>query len=58
VKRLIRPGLGFKDVHRARRTLAGYDIVAVVRKGQVSVIPANDMPAQTTFLAARFRVAA
>ena len=32
-----------------RRTLAGYEIMAMVGKGQVSAIPANDMPAQSAF---------
>jgi site-specific DNA recombinase len=35
VKRLVRPGLGFGGFHTARRTLAGYEAMAMVRKGQV-----------------------
>src|SRR3712207_3241176 len=35
VKRLVRPGLGFGSFHTARRTLAGYEAMAMVRKGQV-----------------------
>ena len=58
IKRLVRPGLGFKSFHTARRTIAGYEIVAMVRKGQVAAIPANDMPAQATFIATLFGVAA
>ncbi|MCW2237667.1 hypothetical protein [Azospirillum canadense] len=34
-----------------RRTIAGYEIPAMVRKGRVAAIPANDMPARTTFIA-------
>ena len=58
IKRLVRPGLGFKGFHTARRTIAGYEILAMVRKGQVAAIPANDMPAQATFIANLFGVAA
>ncbi|WP_448192588.1 DDE-type integrase/transposase/recombinase [Azospirillum sp. sgz301742] len=58
IKRLVRPGLGFKGFHTARRTIAGYEILAMVRKGQVAAIPANDMPTQATFIADLFGVAA
>jgi transposase-like protein len=58
IKRLVRPGLGFESFHTARRTLAGYEILAMVGKGQVSAIPANDMPAQSAFVAALFGAAA
>jgi transposase, IS6 family len=57
IKRLVRPGLGFGSFHTARRTLAGYEIMAMVGKGQVRAIPANDMPAQSAFVAALFGVA-
>lgn len=42
----------------ARRILADYEIMAMVRKGQISAIPANDMPAQSAFVAALFSAAA
>ena len=58
IKRLVRPGLGFGSFHTARRTLAGYEIMAMVGKGQVSAIPANDMAAQSAFVAALFGAAA
>ena len=58
IKRLVRPGLGFKSFHTARRTIAGYEVMAMVRKGQVAAMPANDMSAQAVFVAALFRVAA
>ncbi len=58
VKRLVRPGLGSQSFHTARRTIVGYEIKAMVRKGQVSAIPANDMPVQVAFSAALFRAAA
>jgi transposase-like protein len=58
IKRLVRPGLGFQSFHTARRTLAGYEILAMVRKGQVAAMPANDMLAQATFIANLFGNAA
>src|SRR3954447_14001983 len=35
IKRLVRPGLGFGSLQTARRTLAGYEGMAMIRKGQV-----------------------
>src|SRR3954469_7215529 len=35
IKRLVRPGLGFGSLPTARRTLAGYEGMAMIRKGQV-----------------------
>jgi IS6 family transposase len=46
VKRLVRPGLGFDRFHTARRTLAGYQVMAMIRKGQVRGIGGRDMRAQ------------
>jgi hypothetical protein len=58
VKRLVRPGLGFGSFWTARRTLAGYEVMAMVRKGQVRRIGRRDMQAQATFVAELFDVAA
>jgi hypothetical protein len=38
IKRLVRPGLGFGSLPTARRTLAGYEGMAMIRKGQVRTI--------------------
>src|SRR5919199_4561867 len=46
VKRLTRPGLGFGGFWTARRTLAGFEAVAMIRKGQVQDIGGNDIRAQ------------
>jgi transposase, IS6 family len=43
VKRLICPGLGFGSFWTARRTLAGYEVMAMIRKGQVQNIGGNDI---------------
>jgi IS6 family transposase len=58
IKRLVRPGLGFKSKRTARRIIAGYEIFAMIRKDQVPAIPANDMGAQRTFIASLLAVAA
>ncbi|MFH5927277.1 IS6 family transposase [Roseomonas xinghualingensis] len=58
VKRLVRPGLGFGGFHTARRSLAGYEVMAMVRKGQLQNIDGRDMQAQATFVAGLFQVAA
>ncbi|MCI0754960.1 IS6 family transposase [Teichococcus vastitatis] len=50
VKRLIRPGLGFSGFHTARRTLAGYEAMAMIRKGQLRDIGGRDMRAQANFI--------
>ena len=58
VKRLIRPGLGFSSMRTARRTLAGYEAMAMIRKGQAHQIGGRDMQAQAGFVAALFGAAA
>ena len=58
IKRLVRPGLGFKSLTTASRTIAGYEVMAMIRKGQVVGAPANDMGAQRDFIAALFGTAA
>jgi len=58
VKRLVRPGLGFGSFWTARRTVAGYEVMAMVRKGQVRRIGGREMRAQATFVAALFDIAA
>ena len=50
MKRLVRPGLGFGSLPTSRRTLAGYEGLAMIRKGQVKTIGACDMPASVTGL--------
>ena len=42
----------------ARRTLAGYEVMAMVRKGQVWGIGGQDIRAQARFIAELFRIAA
>jgi IS6 family transposase len=58
IKRLIGPWLGFGGFHTARRTLAGYEAVAMMRKGQVKKVDGRDMKAQAVFVATLFQIAA
>ena len=58
VKRLVRPGLGFKRFRTAWRTLVGYETLAMMRKGQVKGIGGNDIVAQAAFVNTLFDVAA
>jgi transposase-like protein len=58
IKRLVRHGLGFKTFVTASRTIAGYEALAMIRKGQVESVPPNDMGAQRDFIATLFGTAA
>jgi IS6 family transposase len=58
VKRLTRPGLGFGSFGTARRTRAGHEAMAMMRKGQVRNIGGRDIRTQATFIAGLFQVAA
>ncbi len=55
---LVRPRLGFASLPTARRTLAGYEAMAMIRKGQVYNIGGRDMQAQSAFVASLFKIAA
>ena len=50
--------LGFKSMSTARQIICGYEIFAMIRKGQVKRIPANDIGAQQTLIASLFAIAA
>jgi len=58
IKRRTRPMLGFKRFVTARRTLAGVEVMAMLAKGQVRAVPANDLPAQRAFVHRVFGLAA
>jgi len=58
IKRLVRPGLGFGSFRTARRTLAGFEAMAMIRKGQVRNINGSDIRGQATFIADLFGIAA
>jgi IS6 family transposase len=58
IKRLAGPGLGFGGFWTARRTLAGYETMAMIRKGQGTSIEGNNMKAQAEFVPNLFQIAA
>jgi transposase, IS6 family len=58
VKRLTSLGLCFGGFWTARRTLAGYEAVAMIKKRQVRNISGGDIRAQAVFIAGLFQVAA
>jgi hypothetical protein len=39
IKRLVKPGMGFASFNTARRTIRGYEIMNMMRKGQVLGVP-------------------
>ena len=42
IKRLIRPMLGFKNFYAAQRTLAGMEVMAMIKKGQMKTPAGNE----------------
>ena len=49
VKRVIRPMLGFKSFHTARRTLVGIELMHMLRKGQMNDEVGQDLTAVEQF---------
>ncbi len=58
IKRLVKPGLGFFSVETAGRTLQGYEVMNMIRKGQMHEVGKGDITSQVTFIARLFGVAA
>jgi transposase-like protein len=58
IEQLSRPGLGFGGFRTARRTLAGFEAMAMIRKGQIRNIGGNAIRAQGDFVAGLFQTAA
>jgi transposase, IS6 family len=58
IKRLVRPGLGFGSFHTAPRTLAGFETMAMMRKGQLRQIDGHDIRGQAVVIADLFDSAA
>jgi transposase, IS6 family len=53
---LICPGLGLGGFSTARRTLVGYEAMAMIRKGQIRRIDGSDIRAQAAFIEELFQV--
>lgn len=46
IKRLTKPAMGFYSFHTAWRTLAGFEIMNMIRKGQIEGVARSDAIAQ------------
>src|SRR3989441_3631649 len=51
IKRLVKPGLGFFSVETAERRLQGYEVMNMIRKGQMQGVNKGDIAGQVTFIA-------
>ena len=58
IKRLVKPGMGFGSFNRARRTLKGYEIMNMIRKGQVLGVSKGAIKERVLFLKRIFGVVA
>jgi transposase, IS6 family len=58
LKRVVKPGLGFGSFATANRTLAGYEAMHMLRKGQVDGASRGDIGAQVRFIETAFGIAA
>jgi IS6 family transposase len=58
IKRRSKPGMGFFSFETAWRTLQGYEIMNMIRKGQVQGVDKGDVRGQVALVAKLFRVAA
>jgi IS6 family transposase len=57
IKRLVKPGLGFFSFETARKTLQGYEVMHMIRKGQMQGANRGDNLSQAVFIAELFGVA-
>jgi transposase-like protein len=57
IKRLTKPGMGFFSFETAWRTLQGYEIMNMLRKGQVQGVLKGDVGGQAALVAQLFGVA-
>jgi len=58
IKRLVKPGMGFGSFNTARRTIRGYEIMNMMRKGQVVGVPKGAIKERILFLNQIFGVTA
>jgi transposase-like protein len=56
IKRLVKPGMGFFSFETAWRTLQGYEVMNMMRKGQMQGVSKGDSLGQATFIAERFGI--
>jgi transposase-like protein len=58
IKRRVKPGLGFFSLETDWNTLQGYEVMNMVRKGQMRGVEQGDILGQIAFIASLFGVAA
>jgi transposase, IS6 family len=58
IKRRVKPGLGFFSFETAWNTLQGYEVMNMVRKGQMRGVEQGDSMGQVAFISSLFGVAA
>ncbi len=58
IKRLTKPGMGFFSFETARRTLQGFEIMNMIRKGQVQDAAKGDIRGQVALVATLFGLVA
>ena len=58
IKRRVKPGLGFHSYPTAWRTLQGYEMMHMIRKGQIQGVGKGNIQAQNQFIAGLFGLAA
>ena len=58
IKRRVQPGLGFGAYPTAWRTRQGYEVLHMIRKGQIDGVEQGDSPAQNQFIAGLFGLVA
>ncbi len=57
IKRLTKPGMGFFSFETAWRTLQGYEVMNMIRKGQLQGVVKGDVRGQMALVATLFGVA-
>ena len=57
MKRLVKLGMGFFSFETAWRTLHGYEVMNMIRKGQMHGMSKGDTLSQVMFIASLFGVA-
>jgi len=58
IKRLTKPGMGFFSFKTAWRTLQGFEVMNMIRKGQVQGVDKGDVRGQVTLVARLFGIVA
>ncbi len=58
IKRLTKPGMGFFSFETAWRTLQGFEVMNMIRKGQLQGVDKGDVRSQIALVATLFGVAA